>query len=1573
MAASPLKNELVDYLLGKLTADRRAEIEQQLDSDPALAAQLEEIAEVEDSWLRQFKADLPGAEFRSDPFLQEALHNLLQSANDWARVGQPSGDSAAGGMLPDQQDHSQPAAHEETQGYWSDGETSRSGNRPGGKAPKLTQLGRYRIETLLGKGGMGAVYLAHDEELDRKVALKVPFVTEQSAASVLERFKREARSAAALHHRNICPIYDVGQIDGQPYLTMAYIQGESLAAWRGRQTSTANILATVQKIALALQQAHDLGIIHRDLKPSNIMIDREGEPVVMDFGLARRDVAGDDHLTLTGQIMGTPAYMSPEQISGKPASMGPACDIYSLGVILYELLCGKRPFEGELISLVTQIAMERPPSLHTLNQQIEPELERLVLKALEKHPADRYASMRAFAEAIDEYQANNTPASASESCSLDTRRRLKPGPAGTQPAGNSRRFYSFGALMLLALLAAGVWYVAGVTFKLDTPDGTLVVEVNEPGAEVRILDAATGKVEITRKSTSEKLIIAVDPGKKRLEVEKAGFQFFTSELQIGPKQETAIAARLLPREPSKPPAKQAQPKRIESPAPARAAATDPSPFDRLDPSTIPPEERFPWQPKELVAVLGSHHGWHWHEVRRLDWSADGRWVASVAWGFAPSSNGEPRASVWDARTRRLATTIDTPDGTPARTCAFAPDGKRLAVAGRDAIWLYDLSGNKRGFVSWGGPNGPLVLPGGSALALEFSSDGKTLVGTDHEYQQPHFIKVWDLSGLRPRLRIAKSVMATNDNVATISSLSRDGKTLAYCTRSPNQLVLLDLSGPEIVERVAIDYGDVKLGTCAYSPDGKALAVGTSKGEKIWLYDLTTDTPTTKTTLHYDETDQLNLLRFSPDGKWLAHANFRNTALWNLSEGKAEPSIVYGTRSFSVAFSPNSRALVTQGPVHTLAWFDLAGDEPRQVDPPTEPRITGMMPTGPVSAKGWLQVRMSDGTTQLWDLQGSEPRPGTWLDPKHAHVTSHQTYTSPDGEYAVEHSGFSSRWLKWTPQGYRDIEPVRAAASWGESFAGSNGLGLVKFDDRANPWSLWNISQPPSSAKQLQGIQWPEQVEGIAVSPNGRWVAISSPQQYQTELWDVSGPTAIRRLTIPIPCKTLRFSPDSERLVGFGYVGPWLYDVSGTEPQKLFDPLGWSDRNYDAAFTPDGRRLIMAGLAGTVETWDLANGCKVGEIRLPGIIRQVKVADDGRHVFTYNSNGTIYVLRVHDLMTRPAPADFSVDLAAERKAAQWLVAFPGPRCGIKTLSGQEIRIADGKLPDEPFYVTDVFLNGLDLDDGALAHLADCQRLRRLWLNGNPRLTMDCFEHLPSLHALTGVTVFAGVDDRFVDVLRRCSNLRSLTLKGSSATNACLTGLGSCPHLYHLALPGGAAPFDLSDVARLAPNLAELHVPRGSQIHSGEALSKLLRLHSLLCDGSFLAGSAGGALRDTPNLRRITLEAPTDDAIANVARMPGQLRYLELRDASELGGKLTPHAYRPLAQAIGLEALTIQDTAVSPADEDLLAFAQLPTLRALTISFPEKDRRYTVDGIQAFQKQRPDVALRIDGKDLSMLND
>ena len=189
-------------------------------------------------------------------------------------------------------------------------------------------FGRYRILRPLGQGGMGSVYLAHDTQLDRQVALKVPLLgdDDQLAPDDLKRFLREARAAAALLHPNLCPIYDVGQVDGTPYLTMAYIEGHSLSDLVEPGTADPAAPGGADRPQAGAGDAGGprAGVIHRDLKPSNVMINARGEPVVMDFGLARRTQTVEARLTKSGTALGTPAYMSPEQIRGQPGEVGPA-------------------------------------------------------------------------------------------------------------------------------------------------------------------------------------------------------------------------------------------------------------------------------------------------------------------------------------------------------------------------------------------------------------------------------------------------------------------------------------------------------------------------------------------------------------------------------------------------------------------------------------------------------------------------------------------------------------------------------------------------------------------------------------------------------------------------------------------------------------------------------------------------------------------------------------------------------------------------------------------------------------------------------------------------------------------------------------------------------------------------------------------------------------------------------------------------------------------------------------------------------------------------------------------------
>ncbi len=264
------------------------------------------------------------------------------------------------------------------------------------------KLGRYVLTKKLGQGGMGSVYLATDTQLQREVALKLPALDGEHDL-VRDRFLREARALAALKHPNVCTIYEFGELDGVLYLTMELVDGRPLSDYVGHETvSVPRLVALLRKVALALQAAHQKGLVHRDLKPANIMVTPEGQPVVMDFGLALDTKSTDLRLTATGVVLGTPHYMAPEQFAGPEDAVGPAADIWALGVIAFELLAGRTPFEGgpNWMAMAIAIQTQPVPRLGEFRKGLRPEIEAAVDRALQKAPAARFASMREFAAAL---------------------------------------------------------------------------------------------------------------------------------------------------------------------------------------------------------------------------------------------------------------------------------------------------------------------------------------------------------------------------------------------------------------------------------------------------------------------------------------------------------------------------------------------------------------------------------------------------------------------------------------------------------------------------------------------------------------------------------------------------------------------------------------------------------------------------------------------------------------------------------------------------------------------------------------------------------------------------------------------------------------------------------------------------------------------------------------------------------------------------------------------------------------------------------------------------------------------
>lgn len=316
-------------------------------------------------------------------------------------------------------------------------------------------FGRYRVVKLLGRGGMGAVYLAEDTQLHRQVALKIPNIEGSQSPELLERHYREARLAATLRSPHICPVYDVGVIDDIHFISMAYIEGEPLSKRipENGGSSERQVLSLIRKLALALQSAHDLGIIHRDLKPANIMIDRQREPVIMDFGLARQVNDNGVRLTQSGVIVGSPAYMSPEQVEGQPDKLTGAADQYSLGVVLYELLTGQLPFRGSISAVIGQIISKPPPSPRDIRPDLDPRVSSLCQRMLAKSPQDRFPSLKAVAEEIARIlksAANHNQTAAPEAISQSARKAESQKSAEISVLNRERWSQEIPALLKLA-------------------------------------------------------------------------------------------------------------------------------------------------------------------------------------------------------------------------------------------------------------------------------------------------------------------------------------------------------------------------------------------------------------------------------------------------------------------------------------------------------------------------------------------------------------------------------------------------------------------------------------------------------------------------------------------------------------------------------------------------------------------------------------------------------------------------------------------------------------------------------------------------------------------------------------------------------------------------------------------------------------------------------------------------------------------------------------------------------------------------------------------------------------------
>jgi|GEM_PF-1194722 len=1039
--------------------------------------------------------------------------------------------------------------------------------------PSLPEIPGYDVVRLIGRGGMGIVYQARDLRLNRTVALKL-LLGSTGGESLRLRLRREAEALARLRHSNVIQIYEVGEANGCHYLSLEYVDGPSLDS-----TNTVELreplraAELVEKLAKAIHTAHRAGIVHRDLKPSNVLITSEGEPKIADFGLAKLLDEANDGATRSGQLVGTPGYAAPEQVSTVGDGVTASADVYALGAILYHLLTGRPPFRSDSTLETLLQVMRDPPNPPTkLNPQVPRDLETICLTCLHKDPAKRYASAEALADDLRRY--------------IDGRPvRARPIRLLGRAIRWARRYPAAAGLIGLAICFTAMVVVGAVWQWREAERRASIEQAARHDAELR------AKAESEARGVAEGRVaeMAIDHGLT-----------LCSQGSVGP---GLIAL-----------------------ADAVAATVSDSDAVRLARINMGAWQHY---------VAGRRHSLiHPEEVKAIAFSPDGGGVATGCRDgiirFFDTATGTPNGpeirqpgvfalaflkngrAVVSAGKDGTAQIWEYPSGKPI--------GERMNHGGTVNVLVLDATGS---FIATGGDDGKVRLwdaetgtaklepihHGDAIHSIAFSPDGRRLISGGDDRKA----RIWNtatgesagmpMSQGAPVSEVAAGphgMVAAGSNWGlsarlplTVLDTSRQG---SFSNIGSVSAVAFDLNGRYMV--AALGDGEKPRGVSLYRIDGAEVSV------RMLPYEAVAHT-----------------LAVSQSGRHLLVAgDGMQPVVWCEVADRPAKIAFSDPSDGPVAFSQNgSRVATSRRDRRGTGWTVVLWDIPATADGSQtfDQKGVDRMDVGP---NGTALFSGPKGA-RLWNTESGQPLGASWSSVSPVVACSWGDRPRAWVADGLKLIGLDARTGKATddpielPKGFRTL----AISRDGRIVAIASGESIHVLDTAERREIARHSTGEPSAAFHL--------------SPDGQWLAFGGSSGVLCVRPIKDGTAMDGTLTRKAAVTKVCFGPDSTRLA-VSYADKSVVIWDPVQTRSIGQPMAHSSTLLQTKWSPDGKVLTTLDVSGTARMWDVPTGHQIGPA-IPRAASSLAVSHDGRQLFTGDHNREVRTWQMPDLLEIPA--------------------------------------------------------------------------------------------------------------------------------------------------------------------------------------------------------------------------------------------------------------------------------------------------------------------------------------------------